>query len=37
MYILCKAVYSKKLEKRMLWVYFVKILGLQTTAYLKQN
>ena len=37
MYILCKAVYSKKLEKRMLWVYFVKIWGLQTTAYLNQN
>ena len=32
-----KNVYSKKLGKRMLWVYFVKIWGLQTTAYLKQN
>ena len=32
-----KNVYLKKLEKRMLWVYFVKIWGLQTTAYLKQN
>ena len=32
-----KNVYSKKLEKRMLWVYFVKIWGLQTTAYLNQN
>ena len=32
-----KNVYSKKLGKRMLWVYFVKIWGLQTTAYLNQN